>query len=140
MRHLNSGRRLGVTTAHRNAMMRNLVTSVIEYGGIECTLARAKELRTPLEKMITLAKRGSLHHRRQAMEFVRTKRAISILFDDLAPRYQTRNGGYSRIIRLDKRRLGDGAELVCFRLVDGIGGQSDISPNKVLLSDVNAGI
>ena len=119
MRHLKAGRRLGVTTAHRRAMMRNMVTSLVEHEQIKCTLARAKELRKPLDKMITLGKRGDLHSRRQALKFVKSKKAMIALFGELAERYKNRNGGYSRIIKLAPRRLGDGAEMVIMQLIDG---------------------
>lgn len=119
MRHLKSGRRLGVNTAHRKAMMRNLVTSLLEYEQIYCTLARAKEMRKPLDKMITLGKAGDLHARRQALKFIKSKSAMANLFGEFATRYENRNGGYSRIIRLGKRRLGDGAEMVIIQLIDG---------------------
>ena len=124
MRHLKAGKRLGVTTAHRRAMMRNLVTSLLENEQITCTLTRAKELRKPLDKMITLGKRGDLHARRQALTFVKSKNAMSTLFGELAERYQERNGGYSRIIKIANRRLGDGAQMAIVQLLDG--------PNDVL--------
>ena len=89
MRHLKAGNRLGVTTAHRLAMMRNMVTSIIENGQITCTLSRAKEVRKPLEKMIGLGKRGTLHSRRQALRFVKSKESMVQLFGDLAERTKT---------------------------------------------------
>ena len=122
MRHLKAGNRLGVTTAHRLAMMRNMVTSIIENGQITCTLARAKEVRKPLEKMIGLGKRGTLHSRRQALRFVKSKEAIAQLFGDLAERYKDRNGGYSRIIKLGKNRLGDNSEMAIIQL---LGSEAD---------------
>ena len=117
MRHLKAGRRLGVTTSHRRAMMRNLVTSILENGEIKCTLARAKEVRKPLEKMITLAKRGDLHARRQALSFVKTKEAMSQLFEELGERFSERQGGYCRIIKLGQTRLGDNAEMAIVQLI-----------------------
>jgi len=117
MRHLKAGNRLGVTTAHRLAMMRNMVTSIIENGQITCTLARAKEVRKPLEKMIGLGKRGTLHSRRQALRFVKSKEAMAQLFDDLAERYKDRDGGYCRIIKLGKNRLGDNSEMAIIQLL-----------------------
>ena len=117
MRHLKSGRALGVTPAHRRAMMRNLVTSVLEHERITTTLARAKELRGPLEKMITLGKRGDLAARRRALRFVKSKDAMKHLFGDFAERYANRQGGYSRIITLSERR-GDGALMAIVVLVD----------------------
>ena len=118
MRHLKSGRRLGVSTSHRKAMMRNMVTSILENGQVQCTLVRAKEVRKPLEHMITLGKRGDLHARRQAWRFVKSKEAIANLFGELAERYKDRNGGYSRLIKLGKRRLGDAAEMAIIQLID----------------------
>jgi large subunit ribosomal protein L17 len=122
MRHLKAGRKLGVSSSHRRAMMRNMVTSILENGEIQCTLARAKEVRKPLEKMITFAKKGDLHSRRQVLRFVKSKEAMENLFDDLAGRYQDRNGGYCRIIKLGKRRLGDASEMAVVQL---IGSESD---------------
>ncbi|MBF0279613.1 MAG: 50S ribosomal protein L17 [SAR324 cluster bacterium] len=124
MRHLKAGRRLGVTTSHRRAMMRNLITSLIEHEQITCTVARAKELRKPLDKMITLGKQGDLNARRQALKFIKSKEAMAALFGDLAERYKDREGGYSRIIKLGSRRLGDGSHMVIVQLIDG--------PNDVL--------
>lgn len=121
MRHLKAGRALGVKPAHRRAMMRNMVTSVLEHGRIRTTLARAKEVRIPLEKMITLGKQGDLSARRRAMAFVKGKVAIASLFGELAERYKERSGGYCRIVRLGTRR-GDGAELA---LVILVGGEND---------------
>ncbi|MCH2269513.1 MAG: 50S ribosomal protein L17 [SAR324 cluster bacterium] len=122
MRHLKAGNRLGVTTAHRRAMMRNMVTSILEIGQITCTLARAKEVRKPLEKMISWAKQGDLHARRQALRFVKSKEAMSQLFEELAERYKDRNGGYSRIIKLGKNRLGDNSEMAIIQL---LGSEAD---------------
>jgi len=116
MRHLKAGRRLGVTTSHRRAMMRNLVTSLLEHEEMRTTLARAKEVRKPLDRMITLGKQGDLSGRRQALAFVKSKAAMAALFGELAERYKDRNGGYSRILRLGPRR-GDGAEMVLIMLV-----------------------
>lgn len=117
MRHLKSGKRLGVTTSHRRAMMRNLVTSLLENGKISTTLTRAKELRKDLDKMITLGKKGDLNARRQALRFVKTKVAMANLFDMLPNIYSERNGGYSRIYKL-KKRLGDNAKMALIELVD----------------------
>lgn len=122
MRHLKAGNRLGVTTAHRRAMMRNMVTSILEFGQITCTLARAKEVRKPLEKMIGWGKQGSLHARRQALSFVKSKEAMTQLFEELAERYKDRQGGYCRIIKLGKNRLGDNSEMAIVQL---IGSETD---------------
>jgi len=117
MRHQKSGRALGVTSAHRRAMMRNMVTSLLEHQQIKTTITRAKELRTPLDKMITLGKKGDLAARRRALSFVKSKQAMASLFGEFAERYKERNGGYSRIIPLGPRR-GDGAEMAMVILVD----------------------
>ena len=131
MRHLKAGNRLGVTTAHRLAMMRNMVTSIIENGQITCTLARAKEVRKPLEKMIGLGKRGTLHSRRQALRFVKSKEAMVQLFGDLAERYKDRNGGYCRIIKLGKNRLGDNSEMAIIQLLGSEGDKlSELKTQK----------
>jgi large subunit ribosomal protein L17 len=122
MRHLKAGRRLGVTTAHRKAMMRNMVTSILETGQVTTTLARAKEVRRPLEKMITFAKCGDLHARRMALRFVKSKLAMANLFDDLAERYADRPGGYCRIIKLATTRAGDASDMAIVQL---IGSEQD---------------
>jgi len=131
MRHLKAGNRLGVTTAHRLAMMRNMVTSIIENGQITCTLARAKEVRKPLEKMIGLGKKGTLHSRRQALRFVKSKEAMVQLFGDLAERYKDRDGGYCRIIKLGKNRLGDNSEMAIIQLLGSEGDKlSELKKQK----------
>jgi len=131
MRHLKAGNRLGVNTAHRLAMMRNMVTSIIENGQITCTLARAKEVRKPLEKMIGLGKRGTLHSRRQALRFVKSKEAMAQLFGDLAERYKDRDGGYCRIIKLGKNRLGDNSEMAIIQLLGSEGDKlSELKTKK----------
>ena len=131
MRHLKAGNRLGVTTAHRLAMMRNMVTSIIENGQIICTLARAKEVRSPLEKMIGLGKRGTLPSRRQALRFVKSKEAMTQLFGELSERYKDRNGGYCRIIKLGKKRLGDNSEMAIIQLLGSEGDKlSDLKNQK----------
>lgn len=116
MRHRVQGRKLGRTTSHRKALLRNLVTSFLERERVRTTLAKAKEARPLAEKMITLAKRGTLHSRRQALSFVRKESAVKKLFDDLGPRFSERPGGYSRIVRLGPR-AGDGADMSMLELV-----------------------
>ena len=110
MRHLVSGSKLGKNPAHRRAVLRNLVTNLIEKERIHTTLRRAKATRPLAERMITLGKRDSLHARRQAASFLQTPEAAKKLFADLAPRFADRPGGYTRIIRVGWR-IGDGAEL-----------------------------
>ena len=92
-------RKLGRETAHRNLMLRNLVTSLLREGRIETTVTRAKETRRMAEKMITLAKRGDLHARRQVLAYVIDETVVSDLFENIAPKYAERNGGYTRIIK-----------------------------------------
>ncbi len=118
MRHRKRGRQLGRNTKHRLALFRNLVTSLMEHERIETTEAKAKELRGITDRLITLGKEGTLHARRGALRVLRTKQAVSKLFDDVAKRYSDRHGGYTRIIKT-RRRLGDGAHLVAIELVEG---------------------
>ena len=118
MRHLIKGKSLGVNPSHRRAMLRSLVTSLLVSEKIETTVVRAKQMRTYLDKMITLAKCGDLPARRKAMTFVRGKKAIIALFGDLSLRYQSRSGGYSRILPIGCR-LGDAAPMAVMVLVDG---------------------
>ncbi|TCT21105.1 LSU ribosomal protein L17P [Melghiribacillus thermohalophilus] len=115
--------KLGRTTDHRMAMLRNLATDLIIHERVETTEAKAKELRSVVEKMITLGKRGDLHARRQAAAFLRRVKdedgeqdALQKLFSDIAPRYEDRQGGYTRILKLGPRR-GDGANMVIIELV-----------------------
>ncbi len=116
MRHRVAGRKLSRDTGHRLAMYRNLVTDLLRYGKIVTTEAKAKEARSLAENVITLGKKGNLHARRQALSFVSDKRVVKKVFDELAPRYADRQGGYTRLVRLGPR-LGDGAPLVQLELV-----------------------
>ena len=116
MRHRRAGRKLGRTTAHREMMMRNLVTSLFLYEKIITTAAKAKELRSVAEKMVTLGKREDLHARRQAAEVLNDDKALRKLFETIGARYRDRNGGYTRITKLDYR-MGDGAPLAAIELV-----------------------
>jgi large subunit ribosomal protein L17 len=116
MRHLKAGRRLSRTTEHRQAMLRNLVTSLLEHERVETTRAKAKEVRQWAEQIITLAKRGDLHARRQSLALVRSKKVVAKLFGELRERYLERPGGYTRIIPLGLR-LGDGAPLSIIEMV-----------------------
>lgn len=101
-------RRLGRPSAHRDLMMRNLVTSLIKHGKIETTVTRAKETQKMAEKMISLAKRGDLHARRQAMAYMLDETVVKNLFDEIAPKFKERNGGYTRITKTAPRQ-GDAA-------------------------------
>ncbi len=116
MRHNCAGRKLGRTSSHRLAMMRNMVTSLIEHERIETTEAKAKELRQETEKMITLAKKGDLHARRQALAFIRDKDVVYKLFEEIKNRYLDRNGGYTKISKL-RYRHGDAAPISVIELV-----------------------
>ncbi len=109
-------RKLGRPTAHRKSMLRNQVTSLLRSGKIETTVTRAKETKRMAEKMITLAKRGDLHARRQALAYVYDEDVVKKLFDEIGPKYAERNGGYTRVLKLGPRR-GDGAEIAILELV-----------------------
>ncbi|MDD5922813.1 MAG: 50S ribosomal protein L17 [Eubacteriales bacterium] len=109
-------RKLGRNSAQREAMLRNLVTDLLREGRISTTDARAKEARRQAEKMITLGKRGDLHARRQALAYIYDEGVVAKLFDEIAPKYADRNGGYTRILKLGPRR-GDDAEVVFLELV-----------------------
>lgn len=116
MRHLKAGRNLGRSPSHRLAMMRNMVTSLFKHEQLETTDARAKELRQVAERMITLAKRGDLHARRQALATIREKTVVHKLFDELKDRFMDRQGGYVRIVKKENRK-GDGALISIIQLV-----------------------
>ena len=116
MRHLKAGKRLGVTTSHRKALMRNLVTALLEHGEIKTTITRAKEMRKYFDRMITYGKKGTLHSRRQALSFIKSKDVVAKLFDEYATLYAERNGGYTRIFRVGNR-LGDNAEMALIQMV-----------------------
>jgi len=116
MRHLNSGRKLGRTTEHRTALFRNMATSLFRHERIETTDDKAKELRSFAEKLITLAKRGDLHARRQAFQDIRDQEVLAKLFGDIGPRFKARNGGYTRIVKSRIRR-GDNAPISIIELV-----------------------
>ncbi len=109
-------RKLGRPTDQRKAMLRNLVTSLLENGKIETTITRAKETRSIAEKMITLGKKGDLHARRQALAYITKEDTVKKLFDEIAPKYAERNGGYTRIVRVGPRR-GDASEMVILELI-----------------------
>ncbi len=110
-------RKLGRPTAHRNAMLRGMVTYLIENGAIETTLTRAKEVRSIAEKMITLGKKNTLATRRQALSYITKEDVVKKLFDEVAPKYADRNGAYTQIYKLGPRR-GDAAEMALIRLVE----------------------
>ncbi|MFS8542184.1 MAG: 50S ribosomal protein L17 [Tissierellales bacterium] len=109
-------RKLGRPKAHRKAMLRNQVTNLLRNGRIETTVTRAKETKRMADKMITLGKRGDLHARRQVLAYIYDEDVVKKLFDEIAPKYADRNGGYTRVLRVGPRR-GDGAEMAIVELV-----------------------
>ena len=110
-------RKLGRPTAHRNAMLRGMVTYLLENGTIETTLTRAKEVRSMAEKMITLGKKNTLASRRAELAYITKEDVVKKLFDQIAPKYASRSGGYTQIYKLGPRR-GDAAEMAMIKLVD----------------------
>lgn len=117
MRHRKAGRPLGRNSSHRRALFRNLVTSFLCYERIETTEAKAKEIRSIADQMITLGKRGDLHARRQAAAYIMDRDVVSRLFSDVAPRFSSKNGGYTRLIKT-RVRHGDGAPMVIVELTE----------------------
>ena len=109
-------RKLGRTTDHRKAMLRAMVTYLLENGQIETTVTRAKEVRAVAEKMITIGKNNDLHSKRQEFAYVTKEDVAKKLFDEISPKYAERNGGYTRIIKIGPRR-GDAAEMAIIQLV-----------------------
>jgi len=117
MRHRKAGKRLGRVSSHRKAMLRNMITSLLEHERIVTTVVKAKEARKLADQMITLAKRGDLHARRQALAVIRSKKVVAKLFDKLKDEYTDRNGGYTRILQTGNR-LGDAAPMAILELVN----------------------
>jgi large subunit ribosomal protein L17 len=117
VRHHRSGRKLGRDASHRKALYANLASALIEHGRIKTTAAKAKEVKPIAEQMITLARRGGVHARRQALAYLRSQDVVYKLFSDVGPRFADRAGGYSRIVRIGPRQ-GDAAEMVYLELVD----------------------
>jgi large subunit ribosomal protein L17 len=124
MRHRVAGRKLGRTTEHRVALLRNLSTQLFANEKIQTTLAKAKELRPFAERLVTISKRGTLHARRQVMRHIQDRTVVSKLFDTLSARYDQRPGGYTRIIKLGARR-GDNAEMAMIELVGSEGSDAE---------------
>ena len=116
MRHRNDHRKLSRNSSHRRALLRNLVTDLLEHGRLMTTLPKAKEIRPLAEKMITLGKRDSLHARRQVQSYLMRHTTAKKVFDTIAPKFAGRNGGYSRIIKLGNRK-GDGADVAIIELL-----------------------
>ncbi len=124
MRHRVHTFKIGRTSAHRKAMLANMVSSLFESGTIKTTVVKAKEARRMADRMVTLGKKGSLHHRRLAVSYLRDKAAVKKLFDEIAPSFEGRPGGYTRIIRLGFRQ-GDSAEMCMLQLTN-----SDVAEPK----------
>ena len=129
MRHRKDHRKLGRSPSHRRAMLRNLATSLLEHEEVRTTAPRAKEVRRIAERMITLGKRGTLHARRHALRTLRSKDVAAKVFSGLAERYAERPGGYTRILKLGKRR-GDGAEMAIVQLVDQPAGDEEATQDS----------
>jgi large subunit ribosomal protein L17 len=123
MRHRNGGFKLGRNTSHRRALLRNLVTSIILNDRVHTTITKAKASKPIVEKMITLGKNGSVHARRQALAYMMTPESVDRLFKVVAPRYETRPGGYSRIVRTGQRQ-GDASEMAYIEL---LGAELELS-------------
>jgi large subunit ribosomal protein L17 len=117
MRHRKKGRKLSRSPAHRKATLRNLAVNLFRHGRIETTVARAKELRPFAERLITLARRGDLHARRLATRKLHDRTAVGTLFEEIGPRFESRPGGYTRILKLGSRK-GDAADMALIELVD----------------------
>src|SRR6185295_11690718 len=116
MRHRNANRKLSRNSSHRRAMLRNMVTDLLDHGRLMTTLPKAKEVRPLAEKMITLGKRDSLHARRQVQSYLLKEAIAKKVFDTIAPKFADRKGGYSRIIKLGNRK-GDGADIAIIELL-----------------------
>lgn len=129
MRHKKKGNHLGRTSSHKKALMRNMAAQLFEHKEIKTTDAKAKELRGYAERLITYGKKGSVHHRRLAFKFLQNKEIVTSLFDEIAPVYETRNGGYTRIIKLGKRQ-GDGASVSLIQMVDFEAGTDSAQKEK----------
>ncbi len=129
MRHRKAGRKLGRTSSHRDAMLRNMVTSLLDQERIVTTVPKAKEARRVVEQMITLGKRGDLHARRQALAYIRSKDIVAKLFDEISAQYASRQGGYTRIIRTGTRS-GDAAPMAILELVEFQGINNDGQPEQ----------
>ena len=129
MRHGKKVAKLGRTASHRKAMLSNMMTSLFTNESITTTQIRAKELKRSAEKMITFAKRGDLHARRQVLRVIADKQVVAKLFDEIGPRYKSRNGGYTRVVKMGPRR-GDGAFMSIIELVDRPGASEVSEPEK----------
>ena len=143
MRHRKSGRKLNRTSSHRRAMFRNMATALLKHEQIKTTLPKAKELGPVVEQMITLGKRGSLHSRRQALSYLKDEAIVRKLFEGLAERYESRAGGYTRVLKAGYR-YGDSAPMAYIELVDrdedakGLDSGPDMSLEEPIEEEVSA--
>lgn len=143
MRHRKSGRKLNRTSSHRRAMFRNMATALLKHEQIKTTLPKAKELGPVVEQMITLGKRGSLHSRRQALSYLKDEAIVRKLFEGLAERYESRAGGYTRVLKAGFR-YGDSAPMAYIELVDrdedakGLDSGPDMSLEEPIEEEVSA--
>ena len=126
MRHHRQGKKLGRDASHRRALYANLASALIEHGRIRTTEAKAKAVKPIAEQMITLARRGDVHARRQALAYLRSQDVVHKLFSEVAPRFADRPGGYSRIVKIGPRQ-GDAAEMVYLELVDYVPGRVPVA-------------
>lgn len=130
MRHGKRGRKLGRTASHKKAMLNNMATSLFDNGKVRTTLPKAKELRGVAERLISFAKRGDLHARRQVLRRIQNKVVLTKLFEEIGPSFADRDGGYTRILKLGPRR-GDSSELCLIELVgDDAISESDVAENE----------
>jgi large subunit ribosomal protein L17 len=129
MRHRVAGVKLNRSPAHRRALFRNLVTALLEREAVKTTDAKAKELRRWADRMITLGKQNTLHARRRAGTIIARRSVLKKLFDEIAPRYKERNGGYTRVVKLGVRH-GDAASISLIELVDRAGAESEKAGQK----------
>ena len=143
MRHRKSGRKLNRTSSHRRAMFRNMATALLKHEQIKTTLPKAKELGPVVEQMITLGKRGSLHSRRQALSYLKDEAIVRKLFEGLAERYESRAGGYTRVLKAGFR-YGDSAPMAYIELIDrdedakGLDSGPDMSLEEPIEEEVSA--
>lgn len=138
MRHRQKGRKLGRTKSHRELMLRNLVTSLFDNESVRTTEAKAKEARRLAERMVSFAKRGDLHARRQVLKQINNQDVVKKLFDSIAPRFEGRNGGYTRIIKL-ARRHGDAAPVAILELTEKSKEAEEKEEKKVTRAARKAG-
>src|SRR5918911_1615781 len=126
VRHHRAGKKLGRDASHRRALYANLASALIEHGRIRTTEAKAKAVKPIAEQMITLARRGDIHARRQALAYLRSQDIVHKLFSDVGPRFADRPGGYSRIVKIGPRQ-GDAADMVYLELVDYVAGRAPVA-------------